>query len=73
MLKETLTACLGQYARQGFTLEAPDDHLLELRYEDEIIAMFRPGAKIEDIRLACEQHLLGIKQVIREDENARRN
>jgi hypothetical protein len=49
---------LDLYADQGFTLEEPDDDLLILKQQGEIVGRFaQTGATAESIRNACAKHL----------------
>ena len=49
---------LGTFAQRGFTLEHPDDHILELLHEGELVARFsQTGATEESLQAECSQHL----------------
>lgn len=49
---------LGEFARWGFTLEHPDDHVLFLMHEDERIAVFSQlGAVGGSLQAECARHL----------------
>ncbi|GAI88695.1 unnamed protein product [marine sediment metagenome] len=49
---------LGEFARQGFTLEHPDDHVLLLMHEGEQIARFsQAGATQKALQRECAKHL----------------
>lgn len=49
---------LGEFARQGFTLEHPDDHIVELRHQGDLIARFsQTGATPEGLQRECARHL----------------
>jgi len=50
---------LGTFANFGFSLEAPDDHLVMLWHEDERIAVFSQiGATEQSIQAECARHLV---------------
>lgn len=50
---------LGEFARWGFTLEHPDDHILLLLHEGERVAMFSQlGATPESLQEECARHLV---------------
>ena len=50
---------LEEFARWGFTLEHPDDHLLLLMHEGERVAMFSQlGATQESLQEECARHLV---------------
>ena len=58
MTTETQVQGLGQFARRGFTLERPDDHVLLLRHEGEQIAVFsQTGATQKGLQRECAKHL----------------
>jgi len=58
MTTEARVQCLGQFARWGFTLEHPDDHILLLIHEGEQIAVFsQTGATQESLQRECARHL----------------
>ncbi|GAJ02169.1 unnamed protein product, partial [marine sediment metagenome] len=45
---------LGQFGRQGFTLEHPDDHILLLLHKGECIARYsQTGATEKSIQREC--------------------
>lgn len=49
---------LGQFASWGFTLEHPDDHILLLLHESELVARFsQTGATKESLQAECALHL----------------
>ena len=49
---------LGQFSRWGFTLQHPDDHLLLLMHEGELVARFsQTGATEESLQEECARHL----------------
>ncbi|GAI68007.1 unnamed protein product, partial [marine sediment metagenome] len=49
---------LGQFARWGFTLEPPTDHVAELQHQGELVARFSQlGATEESIQAECALHL----------------
>jgi len=48
---------LGEFARRGFVLEHPDDHIVELHHEGEFVARFsQAGATPESLQAACARH-----------------
>ena len=50
---------LGEFARRGFTLGHPDDHLLVLLHEGELVAHFsQTGATEASIQEECARHLV---------------
>ena len=50
---------LGEFARRGFTLEHPDDHVVVLLHENEIIAYFsQTGVTEESLQEECTCHLV---------------
>ncbi len=50
---------LGEFAKRGFTLQYPDDHVLELLHEDELVARFsQTGATEGSIQYECARHLV---------------
>lgn len=50
---------LGEFARRGFTLEHPDDHILLLLHQGELVARFSQlGATQESIQAECASHLI---------------
>lgn len=58
MTTEAQVQGLGQFARWGFTLAHPDDHILELFHEGELIARFSQiGATEEGLQAECARHL----------------
>ena len=49
---------LGEFARYGFTLEHPDDHVLYLMHQGERVAVFsQTGATEESLQVECARHL----------------
>jgi len=49
---------LGLFAQYGFTMERPDDHLLLLLHEGEMVSRFSQlGATEETIQAECARHL----------------
>lgn len=59
MTTETQLQGLGEFARWGFTLEHPDDHMLLLLHEGEQIATFsQTGATEESLQAECSKHLV---------------
>ncbi len=50
---------LGEFVRWGFTLEHPDDHIVELRHQGEFVARFsQTGATEESLQAECSKHLV---------------
>jgi len=50
---------LGEFAAHGFTLEHPDDHILLLMHQGEVLGMFsQTGATAESIQDECAEHLV---------------
>ncbi|GAJ13407.1 unnamed protein product, partial [marine sediment metagenome] len=50
---------LGEFAHWGFTLEHPDDHIVELRHQGEFVARFSQlGATKESLQAECAAHLV---------------
>lgn len=50
---------LGEFAQWGFTLEHPDDHILLLIHEGELVARFSQlGAAPESLQEECAGHLV---------------
>lgn len=59
MATELQTQGLGEFARWGFTLEHPDDHLLLLMHEGECIAHYSQlGATPDSLQEECAKHLV---------------
>ena len=49
---------IGEFARWGFTLGHPDDHVVELYHEGELMARFsQTGATPESLQTECSRHL----------------
>lgn len=48
---------LGEFADRGFTLEHPDDHIVELCHQGELIARFSQAATPESLQRECAKHL----------------
>ncbi|GAI95897.1 unnamed protein product [marine sediment metagenome] len=58
MAIETQAQGLGQFIRWGFTLKYPNDHVVELRHQGELVARFsQTGATEESIQAECALHL----------------
>jgi len=58
MTVEAQVQGLGAFARWGFTLEHPDDHLLLLMQEDQLVARFsQTGATEQSLQEECAKHL----------------
>ena len=50
---------LGMFTNFGFTLEHPDDHILELLHEGELVARFSQlGATPDSLQAECSLHLV---------------
>jgi hypothetical protein len=50
---------LGDFAHRGFTLEYPDDHVLELLHEGELVATFSQlGVTEGSLQSECARHLV---------------
>ncbi|MBA7577458.1 hypothetical protein ES708_19311 [subsurface metagenome] len=50
---------LGQFARWGFTLEHPNDHVVELHHEGKFVAWFsQTGATEHSLQAECARHLV---------------
>ena len=48
---------LGEFTDRGFTLEHPDDHIVELHHQGERIAWFSQAATPESLQRECAKHL----------------
>ena len=58
MTTQTQVQGLGLFASWGFTLDHPDDHILELLHEGELVARFsQEGATQASIQEECAKHL----------------
>lgn len=69
--QSVLDNVLGDYRSQGFSLQEPDTHILELCYQGKVIARFlQTRAAISVIRDTCEGHLkeLGTVRELKEDK-----
>ena len=50
---------LGEFADRGFTLEHPDDHIVEMHHQGEIVARFsQTGATQQSLQAECAKHLV---------------
>lgn len=59
MAVEAQNQGLGSFARWGFTLEHPDDHVVVLLHEGELLARFsQTGATEESLQAECSKHLV---------------
>ena len=59
MTTQTQVQGLGLFARWGFTLRHPDDHILQLLHEGELVARFsQTGATEESLQAECSKHLV---------------
>ena len=53
------TLGLDKFARWGFTLKHPDDHVVELQHEGELVAHFsQTGATEQSLQAECARHLV---------------
>lgn len=58
MTTEAQAQGLGEFVRWGFTLVHPDDHILVLLHDGELVARFSQlGAIGESLQAECAQHL----------------
>ncbi len=49
---------LGQFARWEFTLSHPDDHIVELHHQGDLIARFSQlGSTPKGLQRECARHL----------------
>ena len=49
---------LGEFAQRGFSLEHPDDHIVELHHQGKIAARFSQlGATPKSLQAECAKHL----------------
>ena len=61
--QSVLDEILGEFKDYGFSLTEPDDHLLELWFKDNRIAVYnREKATIEIIRVGCKNYLTNINK-----------
>ena len=59
MVTEAQRQGLGTFVNFGFTLEHPDDHILELLHEGELVARFsQTGATETSLQAECSKHLV---------------
>jgi len=59
MVTEAQAQGLGEFARWGFTLEHPDDHIVELYHQGELVARFsKTGATEQSVQEKCAAHLV---------------
>ncbi|MBA7644068.1 hypothetical protein ES703_51805 [subsurface metagenome] len=59
MTTQAQTQGLGEFARWGFTLEHPDDHVVELQHQGELVARFsQTGATEQSLQAECAAHLV---------------
>ncbi|GAI07478.1 unnamed protein product [marine sediment metagenome] len=59
MTTQTQIQGLGEFAWQGFTLQHPDDHVVVLLHEGEVIASFSQlGATEASLQEECAKHLI---------------
>lgn len=58
MTTQTEVQGLGEFARFGFTLVYPDDHVVELHHDGEFVARFSHlGATPQSLQEECARHL----------------
>ena len=56
-----LNEALGEYADYGFSLEEPDDHVLELWFKDKRVAVYyQTTATFDIIKQGCRNFLVNI-------------
>jgi len=59
MTTKAKVRALGEFARWKFTLEHPDDHIVELRHQGELVARFSQAEATEQsLQAACARHLV---------------
>ena len=59
MITQAQVQGLGEFANRGFRLEHPDDHILLLLHEGELVARFSQlGATPSSIQGECSTHLV---------------
>ena len=59
--QSVIDEALGKFKDYGFNLVEPDDHLLELYFKDNRIAVYyQPTATIKIIQEGCENYLKSI-------------
>lgn len=59
MATEAQVQGLGEFSRWNFTLEHPDDHLVVLLHQGELVARFSQlGATPESLQAECANHLV---------------
>ena len=59
MVTEAQVQGLGEFAQRGFTLEHPDDHIVELHHRSEFVARFsQTGATEKSLQAECAKHLV---------------
>ena len=59
MITEAQVQGLGKFAHLGFTLEHPDDHVVILKHEGELVAPFsRTGVTKKSLQKECARHLV---------------
>lgn len=59
MTTEVQVQGLGEFARRGFTLEHPDDHVVLLMHDGHRVATFSQiGATQESLQAECARHLV---------------
>ena len=59
MITKAQVQGLAEFARCGFTLEHPDDHVVFLMHENQKVAVFsQTGATPESLQEECSKHLV---------------
>ena len=59
MVYQVQVNSLGEFARCGFTLEHPDDHVVLLLHEGALVDRFyQTGATPESLQAECAEHLV---------------
>lgn len=58
MITKTEAEALGEFSRMGFTLVHPDDHIVELHHESQMVARFiQTGATPDSLQNEAAVHL----------------
>ena len=59
MSTEAQVQGLGAFAQHDFTLEYPDDHIVDLHHQGDFVAHFiQTGATEQSIQAECADHLV---------------
>jgi len=54
---------LQEYAKEGYSLDARDDHVITLWFKDSIVAAFSQGVvTAAEIRDVCRRHMAGLME-----------